>query len=363
MSTTSVIPVQEHTVEKRYWGDVGGKTIWLYKLALGDGMELYVTNYGAIIQSLIVSRPNGTPVDVVLGYDTLEEYIDDPFYMGCVVGRVTNRIETGIVSIEGKIYQLPITPGGFFHHGGNIGFGKKVWDAETFSTGATAGVTLQYTSAHLEEGFPGNLTTRVRYTLHGGHRLSIEFFVTTDRSTLVNLTQHSYFNLGGHDHGNIGGHLLQTPANWYLPATNRLVPTGEIASVAETPFDFREARFIDEQIDSRDSQLMAAHGYDHYFVLEQQHTKALKPAATIIEPRTRLRMDVATTEPGFHFYAGNFLPEVFTGKHKKIYQHRSGLCIETHHFPDTPNHAHFPSITLRAGEVLRNKTEFRFKEA
>ncbi|SHH28848.1 aldose 1-epimerase [Chryseolinea serpens] len=363
MSATAAIPTQRHTIEKSYWGDVGGKAIWLYKLSLAGGFQVWVTNYGAIIQSLLVPRPNGTTVDVVLGYDTLQEYIDDISYIGCVVGRVANRIETGKVSIEGRTCQLAETAEGFHIHGGHIGFGKKVWDAETFGTTTTVGISLLYTSAHLEEGFPGNLTTRVKYTLHPGNRLSVEYFATTDRATLVNLTQHSYFNLGGHDHGNIGGHLLQTHADWYLPETNKLVPTGEIAPVRGTPFDFREARFIDEQIDADHSQLRASGGYDHFLVLEQKHTKALKPAATLIEPRSRMRMDVDTTEPGFHFYAGNFLAETFEGKNKKRYHHRGGVCLETHHFPDTPNHAHFPSITLSPGEEFNSRTDFSFKEA
>ncbi|MBL0741197.1 aldose epimerase family protein [Chryseolinea lacunae] len=352
----------QHTLEKTYWGHVGGKAIWLYKLSLAGGLQLHVTNYGAIIQSLYVPRPDGTSVDVVLGYDTLHEYIDDPFYMGCVVGRVANRIDTGKVNIQGRTYQLAVTPGGFHHHGGHIGFGKKVWDAETFGTANTVGITLQYVSAHLEEGFPGNLTTQVTYTLHRDNRLTVEFMATTDQPTLVNLTQHSYFNLGGHAHGNIGGHLLQTHAPWYLPATARLMPTGEIASVRGTPFDFREERFIDEQIDSDYSQLRAAGGYDHFFVLEREHSKKLKAAASVIEPRSRLRMDVKTTEPGFHFYAGNFLDADFRGKHGARYHFRGGLCLETHHFPDAVNHGNFPSTVLMPGVEFGSLSEFLFRE-
>jgi aldose 1-epimerase len=323
-------------------------------------LQMCVTNYGAIVQSLLIPTRDGKRVDVVLGYDSLTDYIQDPFYIGAVVGRVANRIEGGLVIISGKPYQLSVTPGGFHLHGGHVGFHKKVWTAETFSKDGTAGVILAYKSAHLEEGFPGNLTVKVVYTLSDENKWSVEFFAETDQSTLINLTQHSYFNLSGHANGIISNHVLQTPASLYLPATERQIPTGKIDSVVGTPFDFLMERKIGEKIDVQHPQLLVSKGYDHYFVLEKTHTPKMKPACVLIEPIQGIAMKVSTTEPGFHFYSGNFLGETFLGKENKNYHTRSGLCIETHHFPDAPNHSHFPSTLLESGKIFKSRTEFCF---
>jgi aldose 1-epimerase len=347
-------------IEKTYWGNVGGKSIWLYKLALPNGFQMCVTNYGAIVQSLLLARPNGKLVDIVLGYDSLEEYIQDPFYMGAVVGRFSNRIESGKVIIQGKPYQLSINAQGYHQHGGHFGFHKKVWGAKVFSKADSVGIILTYASPHLEEGFPGNLSVKVTYTLYDTNKWSVDFFAETDQATLVNLTQHSYFNLGGHASGVISDHLFQTNASWYLPTTQRQIPTGEIASVNDTPFDFLKEQPIGERIDSQHPQLITSRGYDHFFVLEKQHSSAFKQACTLTEPITGLQMKIATTEPGFQFYSGNFLSELFSGKNLKEYHTRSGLCIETHHFPDAPNHPHFPSTLLEPGKVFSSRTEFSF---
>jgi aldose 1-epimerase len=274
-----------------------------------------------------VPTSEGENSDVVLGYDSLDEYVHDPFYMGAVVGRVANRIDTGNVIIHGKPYQLSIKPEGFHQHGGHFGFHKKVWDAEVFSKANSVGIILTYTSVHLEEGFPGNLSVKAVYTLYDTNKWSADFFAETDQATLINLTQHSYFNLGGHANGMISNHLLQAYASWYLPATERQIPTGKIDSVKETPFDFLTARRIGDRIDSQHFQLKTSKGYDHFFVLEKNHSPAMKQACILTEPTSRMTMKVSTTEPGFHFYSGNFLGETFLGKESKTYHTRSGLCM------------------------------------
>lgn len=347
-------------IEKTYWGNVDGKTIWLYKLNVHNGLQMTVTNYGGIVQSLLVPAVNGKYIDVVLGYDSLDEYIRDQFCMGAVVGRFANRIDRGKVIIDGQPHQLTITPGGFHQHGGNNGFHKKVWDAETFSEAGAVGIVLKYTSPHLEEGFPGNLTVKIIYTLFDTNKWTVDFFAETDQATLVNLTQHSYFNLGGHANGTITNHLLQTYAPWYLPATERQIPTGRIDSVKETPFDFLAKRSIGEEIDSQHPQFTASKGYDHFFVLEKNYSPSLKQACVLTEPTSEMTMKVSTTEPGFHFYSGNFLSKSFLGKQSKEYHTRSGLCLETHHFPDAPNHPHFPSTLLEKGKIFKSRTEFCF---
>jgi aldose 1-epimerase len=345
-------------MEKTYWGNVDGKIIWLHKLTLPGGLQMNVTNYGAIIQYLLVPGVNGKSIDVVLGYDSLEEYIRDPFYMGAVVGRFCNRIDSGKVIINSKPYQLSTNEQGFHQHGGHIGFHKKVWDAEVFSNADSVGIILTYTSAHLEEGFPGNLQMKVIYTLYNTNKWSVDFFAETDQATLINLTQHSYFNLNGHATGNISDHLLQTNAPWYLPTTKRQIPTGEIDSVKETPFDFLTEQKIGERIDSQHPQLKVSKGYDHFLVLEKEHSHTMKQACTLTTDG--MQMKVFTTEPGFHFYSGNFLGNSFLGKESKHYHTRGGLCLETHHFPDAPNHPHFPSTLLEPGKIFTSRTEFCF---
>ncbi len=349
-------------VEKTYWGNVDGKIIWLYKLSMPNGLGMTVTNYGGIVQSLSVPTAAGKYVDVVLGYDSLHEYIQDPFCMGAVVGRFANRIESGRVTIDGQWYQLTVTLDGFHQHGGTNGFNKKVWDGEIFNESNAVGIILRCASPHLEEGFPGNLSVKVVYTLYDTNKWSVDFFAETDQATLVNLTQHSYFNLGGHAHGTISDHLLQTYSPWYLPTTERQIPTGEIDSVKETPFDFLAESRIGEKIDSQHPQFSASKGYDHFFVLEKENSPVLKPACILTEPISGMQMKVSTTEPGFHFYSGNFLSESFLGKESKAYHTRSGLCIETHHFPDAPNHSHFPSTLLERGKIFKSRTEFCFSQ-
>ncbi len=346
-------------VEKTYWGEVEGKPMYLFNLCTRNGLRMKVTNYGAIVQSLCVPNSEGQYTDVVLGYDSLGEYITDPFYLGAVVGRCTNRIANGEIKINDRDFQLTLTPGGFHQHGGHVGFNKKVWDAEPFINDDIVGIILKYTSVHGEEGYPGNLTVTTVYTLED-KKWYVDFLASTDQTTIVNLTQHSYFNLGGHAKGSIVDHVMKSYASSFLPATERLMPAGDIQSVKDTPFDFDTPKSIGLHIDSSDSQLTHSSGYDHFFVLEKVHSQSMKKAVTITEPVSGRRMEVFTTEPGFHFYTGNFLPPSFAGKNNDAYRHRGGFCIETHHFPDAPNHPHFPSIILEPGEQFKSRTEFIF---
>jgi aldose 1-epimerase len=353
-------PNLKHSIDKIHWGEIDEEPIYLFQLKLHNGLRMNVTNYGAIVQSLFVPDIHEHYTDVVLGYDTLAEYVMDPFFLGAVVGRCTNRIGTGEVRIQNKKYSLSLTKGGFHQHGGHAGFNKKVWKAEPFIQDDAIGIVLEYTSPDGEEGYPGNLQIRVKYTLSENLKWAVDFLAKTDQTTLINPTQHTYFNLSGHANGSITHHTLETPAEYYLPATADLLPNGEIVSVSKTPFDFRKQKTIADQIDSGDAQLLVSKGYDHFLVLEKNATDELKKAATLSSPEKKIKLEVFTTEPGFHFYSGNFLAPSFHGKDNNMYSHRGALCIETHHFPDAPNHSNFPSILLEPQNEFKSRTEFIF---
>ncbi len=353
-------PTLKHSIDKIHWGEIDGEPIYLFQLKLCNGLHMNVTNYGAIVQALFVPDMHGLYTDVVLGYDTLTEYVKDPFFLGAVVGRCTNRIGTGEVRIQNKKYSLSLTKGGFHQHGGHAGFNKKVWKAESFIQDDAVAIVLKYTSPDGEEGYPGNLQITVKYTLYENLKWAVDFSATTDQTTLINPTQHTYFNLSGHANGSITHHTLESPAEFYLPATANLLPIGDIVSVSETPFDFRKQKTIADQIESGHAQLLTSKGYDHFLVLEKSATDELKKAATLVSPEKERKLEVFTTEPGFHFYSGNFLAPSIQGKDNNTYSHRGGLCIETHHFPDAPNHPNFPSIILEPGNVFKSRTEFHF---
>lgn len=346
------------SIWRRKWGEIDGTPIWLYTLSRGNDLVMTVSNYGAIVQSLQV-RHGGVLRDVVLGYDALVDYVHDPYYIGCVVGRYANRIDGGTINIDGINHHITTTPGGFHHHGGKKGFGKQVWTAEPFNDIDRVGIVLSYTSPHLEEGFPGNLHVSVRYELNNYRSWTIAYEIKTDMPTIANITQHTYFNLAGHDVGDIENHELETPARHILSTNARQIPTGQLMEIKDTPFEFWTRKRIGKEIDAPFDQLAAARGYDHYFVLEREHTNILKYGGCIKEP-SGLVMDFHTTEPGFHFYAGNYL-ETFSGKKDRLYHERSGLCIETHNFPNAPNHKHFPSAIIRPGRVYQSRTVFTFK--
>lgn len=338
---------------------VVAEEVKLFTIESKTGTKLIVSNYGAAVQSLFVKDRYGKLADIVLGYDDMSDYVTDEYYIGTVVGRYANRIAGETVSINGNDYKLPVKEGGYHLHGGQWGFNKKIFHACPFQQQHKNGVVFTYTSPHLEEGFPGELTLQVIYTLDDDNAWTVEYKAVSNRTTLVNFTQHSYFNLSGNLQSGIDDHELKILSHWYLPVNDMQVPTGEIKEVNNTVFDFTSFRKIGKDIGSDDGQLLLSKGYDHSFVLEKQHTAHLKHAAVVKEYRSGRKMDVYTTEPALHFYSGNFLHGI-KGKNGVVYNERSGLCMETQHFPDAPNHAHFPSTLLHAGENFYSKTVFKF---
>jgi aldose 1-epimerase len=334
--------------------------IQLFTLKNANDMEVKVTNFGAIITSIKVSDRDGNFADVTLGYDDVADYINavDKPYFGAVVGRYGNRIAKGKFTIDGKEYSLPINNDPNSLHGGFIGFDKVVWNAEVVGDN---GVKLTYLAKDMEQGYPGNLTATVTYTLTDDNEIIVDYHATTDKATPVNLTQHAYFNLKGEGEGTILDHELMINADHYTPVDETLIPTGEIAPVADTPFDFKEAKPIGRDIDEDHEQLKFGGGYDHNWVLNREKgDDELELAATLYEPESGRLLEVMTTEPGVQFYCGNFLTGVLKGKSGKPYVHRGGLCLETQHYPDSPNQPDFPNTILQPGETYESKTVFKF---
>jgi aldose 1-epimerase len=336
-----------------------GKPIEVYRLANGHGLELEAMTYGGIIRSLKVPDRSGTVADVVLGFDTPQGYLSDPPppYFGALIGRYGNRIAKGHFSVDGQAYTLAINNAPNSLHGGNKGFDKVLWTATPAKTGAS--LVLTRTSPSGEEGYPGTLQARVTYTLTEQNEVVIEYHATTDKATPVNLTQHSYFNLAGEGSGDILGHVLMINADRFTPVDENLIPTGTLAPVANTPFDFRTPTAIGARIDQDDPQLKNGKGYDHNWVLNRKGS-GLQLAARLTDPKSGRTLEVRTTEPGLQFYSGNFLDGTITGKSGHKYGHRSGLCLETQHYPDSPNQPTFPSTILRPGQSYDSKTVFAF---
>ena len=334
-----------------------GTPVDLFTLTNKNRVEIRVISLGAIIASLKVPDRTGQLADVVLGFDALEGYIKGHPYFGCVVGRYGNRIAKGRFTLDEHTYQLATNNGPNHLHGGTIGFDKHVWTAEGVK-GQNA-VAFTRTSPDGEEGYPGNLKTRVTYTLNDKNELLVEYHATTDKPTPVNLTQHSYFNLAGHSAGRILDHVVMLNADRYTPVDETLIPTGELAPVAGTPFDFRKPTAIGARIDGEHPQLKNGRGYDHNFVLNRKGS-GLALAARVVEPTSGRTLEVRTTEPGVQFYTGNFLDGTIKGKGGHVYEHRTGFCLETQHFPDSPNKPEFPSTIVRPGQEYRTRTMFTF---
>jgi aldose 1-epimerase len=323
------------------------------------GMEVRVIPYGGIVTSIRVPDRNGRFDDVVLGYDDAESYRrnNEP-YMGAIIGRYANRIAKGMFTLDGQIYQLATNNRPNHLHGGNKGFDKVVWQAEEFRNAAGAGILLRYTSADGEENYPGTLKVQVTYTLSDNNELIIDYVATTDRATPINLTHHSYFNLTSANR-DVLDHELTINADHYTPIDPTSIPTGEIAPVEGTPFDFRKPISIGARIKDDNEQLRNGRGYDHNFVLNRQG-EGLVHAAHVYEPSSGRVIDVSTTEPGVQFYSGNFLDGSIKGKFGRVYQQRFGFCLETQHFPDSPNQPQFPSTILRPGSEYRSRTVYAF---
>jgi aldose 1-epimerase len=342
-----------------------GAPVELFTFANAAGTEVRVMTWGAIIVSLRTRDRRGALGDIVLGHDDAAEYARSDAYFGAVVGRYGNRIADGRFRLDGASYQLTVNDGANHLHGGTRGFDKVHWRPEPFAYDDERGVTLFHRSPDGDQGYPGTLDARVTYTLTDGDTLVIDYEAKPDRATPVNLTQHSYFNLAGAGSGDVLAHDLTIHADRYTPVNAGLIPTGELALVADTPFDFRTPTPIGARVDADHPQLRIAGGYDHNFVLRRGAGTdgdggLLVHAARLSEPTSGRMLDVLTTEPGLQFYSGNFLDGTVRGKDGRVYPHRGGLCLETQHFPDSPNQPQFPSTVVHAGRSYLSRTVFAF---
>jgi aldose 1-epimerase len=348
-------------VKKESFGRMAdGQSVEIYTLTNSHGAEARITNYGGIVVSLKMPDRSGALDDVVLGFNTLDGYLKAPtVYFGALIGRYGNRIAKGRFTLNGKEYKLATNNNENHLHGGIRGFDKVLWVAKPLSANAGAALELTYLSKDGEEGYPGNLSVRVVYTLTDANELKIDYMATTDRDTVVNLTHHSYFNLAGEGNGDILQHEVQIEADQFTPVDAGLIPTGELRKVAGTPFDFTQPTVIGARINADDEQMKFGNGYDHNWVLRGTMGQ-LRQAARVTEAKSGRVMEVWTTEPGIQFYSGNFLDGTLTGKRGKIYQQRFGLCLETQHFPDSPNKPNFPSTVLRKGGRYETHTVYKF---
>ena len=337
-----------------------GQQADLYVLSNNKGMQVAITNFGATIVSVKVPDRNGKVADVVLGYDDVKDHESGKAYFGATVGRYANRIAHGEFTLNGTTYTLAKNDGENHLHGGVRGFSKKMWTAKEVSTGNRPALKFTYVSEDGEEGYPGKLEASVTFTLTDKSELIIQYSAATDKATVINLTNHSYFNLAGQDSGDILSHHLTLYADKFTPVDATLIPTGELRNVKGTPFDFTRAEAIGTRINQSDQQLKFGKGYDHNWVLKKNKVGGLSPAAELYDAQSGRVVDVQTTEPGVQFYSGNFLDGTARGKAGKAYNYRTGLCLETQHFPDSPNHPHFPTTTLKPGERFRSTTIYAF---
>ncbi len=348
------------TVTDRAFGKLpDGAEARLFTLDNGRGMRATVTNYGGVVTSVLVPDRAGKEADVVLGYDSLESYLRATPYFGAIVGRYANRIGHARFTLDGKTYTLAANDHGNSLHGGLKGFDKQLWVAEPFRDSTQAGVRLHLVSPDGDEGYPGRLDVTVTYALTDSNELRITYLATTDKATVLNLSHHGYWNLAGHASGDILGEEVMLAADSFTPIDSTLIPTGEVRSVAGTPLDFRTPTAIGARIGQDDQQLRFARGYDHNWVVNGP-AGTLRLAARVHDPKSGRVMEVRTTEPGIQFYSGNFLDGSNIGKGGTPYLHRAGFCLETQHFPDSPNHPGFPSTVLRPGQEYRSTTVYRF---
>ena len=341
------------------FGNVDGKEVFLYTLRNKAGMEARITNYGGIVVSLLVPDKSNRPGDVVLGYDSLSSYLKATPYFGAIVGRYGNRIGKARFTLDGKDYGLNANDGPNTLHGGPRGFDKVVWDADGTTPATQPSLSLSYLSKDGEEGYPGNLKATVVYTLTDSNELRIDYTASTDKPTVLNLTHHSYFNLAGAGSGDILSHELMLNADRFTPIDSVLITTGELKPVEGTPMDFRTPTAIGARIGVKDDQLRFGRGYDHNWVLTRTGA-GLSLAARVSEKTSGRVMEVWTTEPGVQFYTGNFLDGTAIGKGGKAYAYRTGLCLETQHFPDSPNKPTFPTTVLRPGKSFASTTVYKF---
>jgi len=358
-------PVGEASVTSESFGTADGEDVDLFTLTNANGMVVKIITYGGIVQSIEVPDSSGEMADVVLGYDNLDDYVNANPYFGCITGRYANRIAEGRFTLEGEEYELAINNDPNHLHGGDKGFDKYVWAAEEVSDGGV-GVALSRTSEDGEENYPGTLKVTVTYTLTDDDELRINYVATTDAPTIINLTNHSYFNLAGEASGDVLGHELQLNCSQFTPTDATAIPTGELPDVAGTPFDFLEPHAIGERIDdASDEQIVFGRGYDHNWVIDRDDAAEgdLVVCAVVTEPTSGRKMEVLTDQPGVQFYSGNFLDGTNIGKSGEIYRQSNGFCLETQHYPDSPNQPDFPSTELRPDETYRTTTVYAFSLA
>ena len=344
---------------KAYGTMPDGQEVLLYTLSNEAGMSIDIITYGGIITSWTAPDKSGNYQNIALGYDNLEQYLESTPYFGALIGRYGNRIAKGQFSLGGESYQLATNDGPNHLHGGPKGFDKVVWTAETQESEDAVSLILSYLSEDMEEGYPGNLNTKVTYTLTADNELRVAYKATTDKTTVVNLIQHTYFNLTGDFTQDILGHEVMLNADTFLPVDETLIPTGELRPVEGTPFDFRESKAIGAEIEAENTQLARGQGYDHCWVLNDQGS--MRKVASAYEPNSGRLLEIFTDEPGIQLYTGNFLDgtlPIVGGEGN--YEFRTGFCLETQHYPDSPNQLDFPSVTLEPGETYQTTTSFKF---
>lgn len=337
-----------------------GQQADLYTLTNANGLVVKITNYGGTITELWTPDRKGNLGDIVLGFDNLKDYEEKSPYFGSLIGRYGNRIAKGKFTLDGQEYTLAVNNGENHLHGGLKGFDKIVWEAEPFQTDEAVGLKLHYLSKDMEEGYPGNLDVNVVYTLTNKNTLAIDYEATTDKPTVCNLTNHNYYNLAGQGIGNNYENQLMINADYFTPVDEKLIPTGQLRSVEGTPMDFTQMTAIGKRIDADTTQLKYGGGYDHNWVLNKENENEMSLAAKVYEPKSGREMTIFTTEPAIQFYSGNFLDGTLVGKEGKVYKYRYAYCLETQHYPDSPNQAEFPSTVLRPGKIYKTTTIHKF---
>jgi len=337
-----------------------GRNVQLFTLKNAQGTSVDIMDLGGVIVSLRTADATGNITDITTGFDHPQQYLSGSGYMGAIVGRYANRIANGRFSLDGKQYNLAKNNGDNAIHGGLIGFDKKFWHTATESENSEASLSLTLESKDGEEGYPGNLTAKVTYTLNDRDQLIIDYSATTDKVTVINLTQHAYFNLNGHGAGSVLDQEIMINADQYTPIDNESIPTGELASVEGTPLDFRTPKPIGVNINSSHEQIRFGSGFDHNFIISHPVEGELTLAASVLSPSTGRTLNVYTDQPGIQFYTGNFLNGTLIGKEGAVYARRNAFCLETQHYPDSPNKPNFPSTILRPGEQYATRTVFEF---
>lgn len=346
-------------LEEKKFGRTADGDVIIYTLTNANGLELKVLNYGCVVVSLKTPDRNGVFEDVVLGFDTIEQYVKESPFFGAIVGRYGNRIAKGMFTLDGVTYKLAINNGPNHLHGGVKALDKVLWKAEENQSNEGPSIKLSYVSKDGEEGYPGKLTITVTYTLTNENEFKVSYHATTDKKTIINLSQHTYFNFSGNAKRDILDHEIMLNADRIVAVDETCIPTGELKSVAGTPFDFRTPNKVGARINDDDVQLKNGEGYDHTFVFNGDVVNKQSVAATLYDSNTGRYMEVFTQEPGVQFYSGNHLAG-YKGKHGAIYHKRFGLCLETQHFPDSPNQPNFPPVVLAPGEAYQTETIYKF---